>query len=63
MDGGASFEVPVAYTPKFGAIAIGPEGEVYVAGVPAYEMGPFRVAKSTDAQDPAAVFSFPPMQL
>lgn len=63
-DGGISYLSPMAIplTPTFGTLAVGPEGELYVAGVdqPSFSNSDFVVARSTNAQDPAAspVFEF-----
>jgi hypothetical protein len=62
-DGGASFEspVPVAGSPGLGIMAIGPDGELYSAGIDetfGQDLSTFRVARSTDAQNPAATPTF-----
>ena len=63
-DGGASFMSPVSVPlgPSFGTVAVGPDGEVYVAGIEAVVSQNFNsivVAKSTDAQDPFVIPTFP----
>ena len=62
-NGGASFIYPVHVpgSPTFGTIAVGPDGEVYAAGIEAVDFqnyGVFIVAKSTDARDPSMTPSF-----
>jgi hypothetical protein len=62
-DGGQSFEspVPVAGSPGIGTMAVGPDGEVYAAGIDetfGQNMSTFVVAKSTNAQNPAATPTF-----
>ncbi len=62
-DGGASFETPVSVPsgPSFGTVAVGPDGEVYVAGIEAVlfqNFGKFVIAKSTNARNPAVIPSF-----
>ncbi|MBN2446349.1 MAG: hypothetical protein JXO22_06480, partial [Phycisphaerae bacterium] len=62
FDGGATFEYPaeVAMGPSFGTTAVGPDGDIYVAGVQAgggtYDT--FLFAHSTNAADPNATPSF-----
>ena len=58
-DGGASFSTPVAVPrlPQFGTIAIGLDGDVYVAGVD-FNPSLFFVARSSSAKDPALVPTF-----
>ncbi|MCH7884307.1 MAG: hypothetical protein IIC01_03570, partial [Planctomycetes bacterium] len=57
-DGGSSFMVSVELPrePKWGTIAVGPEGEVYITGCP--QFGFPVVLKSTNARDPTAAPSF-----
>jgi hypothetical protein len=57
-DGGQSFESPVTIPdrPFFGTLAVGPEGDVYVVG--RSPSSGARIAKSSDAQDPAAIPTF-----
>jgi hypothetical protein len=52
-DQAESFEdpVPISQSPAFGTMAVGPEGELYVAGVRLSDYGAFRVAKSSNARD------------
>jgi hypothetical protein len=62
-DEGASFEEPVhaVNNPTFGTLAVGPDGEVYAAGIRAIttqEFDTFVVAKSTTARDPAQTPTF-----
>jgi len=62
-DGGASFIYPVAIpgAPTFGTLAVGPDGEVYAAGIEAINGQNYEqlvVAKSTDAKNPAATPTF-----
>ncbi len=61
-NGAASFEqpVPIPLRPVFGVTAVGPEGEVYVAGMK-YTTIPnpdFVVAKSSTIRNPSAPLSF-----
>ncbi len=53
-DGGLTFSVPIALHPApiWGTLAIGPEGEVYLAGNASFELSTFVVLRSIDAQDP-----------
>ncbi len=59
-DGGETFEYPIpiaedpADRPIWGVTAVGPDGEVYVAGRRYTTASEFVVAKSTTAQDPSA---------
>ncbi len=62
-DGGASFEspVPVAFSPTFGTLAVGPSGELYATGVDGtvnQDFAHFVMSKSTNAQNPAATPTF-----
>ena len=62
-NGGASFIYPrsIPSSPSFGVTAVGPDGEVYVAGIRAISSQDFEhfvVAKSTNAKNPAATPSF-----
>lgn len=59
IDGGESFEAPVAMThqPIWGTIAVGPEGEVYVVGRAAGGNS-FHVTKSTTIHLPGSPLSF-----
>ena len=59
-DGGSSFSTPIAIPamPLFGTLAVGPAGELYVAGIDSFDHSRFPVAKSTNAQDAAATLSF-----
>ncbi len=62
-DGAASFETPVEIPgrPSFGAMAVGPDGELYAAGidsVPFQDSGTIAVGKSTNAQDAGATPTF-----
>ncbi|UCG15618.1 MAG: hypothetical protein JSV19_10020 [Phycisphaerales bacterium] len=62
-NGGASFIYPIHIpgSPTFGTIAVGPDGEVYAAGIEAINFQNFDVfivAKSTDACDPSMTPSF-----
>lgn len=58
-DGAESFEEPVdvANTPVLGTMSIGPEGEVFIAGIEGFG-NDFAVARSKSAQDPDKVPSF-----
>jgi hypothetical protein len=53
LDGGAGFSEPVAIepAPSLGTIAVGPDGEVYVAGI-TENLDDFVVARSSNASDP-----------
>jgi hypothetical protein len=60
-DGGQSFEFPVdvPQQPGVGTMAVGPDGELYVAGVDESQgFDTFVVGKSTNAQNPGATPSF-----
>jgi len=60
IDGGASFEFPIALpTPnmKWGTLAVGPYGELYLAGATLDQSGHL-VVKSSDAQDPGLTPTF-----
>lgn len=59
-DAGATFSppVPVPNRPTIVTMAVGPEGELYVAGVNIQNRSQFFVVKSTSAQDPAAPIAF-----
>ncbi|MEM1204138.1 MAG: sialidase family protein [Acidobacteriota bacterium] len=58
VDGGASFEAPIGVpgTPFWGTVAVGPDGEVYVAG--ARSGGGIAVARSTTLDDAGQPMSF-----
>jgi len=58
IDGGATFQEAVSIDPplSLGTIAIGPEGEFYVAGI--IDIATFAVARSDDALDPSAPPTF-----
>jgi hypothetical protein len=51
IDGGGSFEspLPIPGQPYWGTTAVGPEGELWIAGTDGVG---FRAARSTDAEDP-----------
>jgi len=53
LDGGASFSEPVAIepAPSLGTVSVGPDGEVYVAGI-TENLDDFVVARSSNASDP-----------
>src|SRR3989442_4047605 len=53
-DGGASWmpAIGLPHTPYFGTLDIGPDGELYMFGT-AYDIVPFVVNRSTNAQNPA----------
>jgi hypothetical protein len=58
-NGGASFQTPVPVTnsPTFGTLAVGPNGELYATGIDGTTTQDFNhyvVAKSTNANNPAA---------
>jgi hypothetical protein len=62
-DGGQSFEYPVGTwgSPGMGTLAVGPEGEVYAAGIEEIfwqEMNTIVFTRSLDAQDPGATPTF-----
>jgi hypothetical protein len=59
-NGAASFESPVeaSLSPTFGTLAVGPEGELYAAGVEGFNFGQFVAAKSTNARDPSSTPAF-----
>jgi len=59
VDGGASFEPPVAIPeePYWGVDTVAPDGAVYVAGQSSYS-SELAVLRSSNAQDPGAVPSF-----
>lgn len=59
-DEGATFSlpVPIPQNPALGTIAIGPEGEVYVAGVNIANRSQFFVQKSISARDPSQAIAF-----
>lgn len=60
VDGGASFEAPVAVSgqPTWGVNTVGPDGEVYAAGRLPTNFSQFVVAKSTTVQDPGQALAF-----
>lgn len=57
-DGGLSWLTPIDIpnTPVFGTLAVGPDGELYVAGVtfPTFFIDEFSVARSSNARNPGA---------
>jgi len=59
-DGSQTFEspVPIPEQPMWGVTAVGPDGEVYVAGRRRTTNSEFVVAKSTTVKDPAAPLGF-----
>ncbi|MFN0056985.1 MAG: hypothetical protein ACKVX7_00880 [Planctomycetota bacterium] len=59
-DGGATFEppVPIPEQPVWGVVAVGPDGEVYIAGRRSPVYDEFVVAKSTTIADPGAALAF-----
>ena len=59
-DGGASYmpPVPVPHSPAWGSMSVGPDGELYVAGVRETDHSAFWVEKSTTARDPDASPTF-----
>jgi len=62
-DEGQSFETPVDVTlsPTFGTLAVGPDGELYAAGIDGtvtQDFSTFVVSKSTNAENPGASPSF-----
>src|SRR5262245_47258651 len=62
-NGGASYDtpVPVTFWPTFGTMDVGPDGEVYAAGIDGtvdQDLNTFVVARSDDAQLPAYEPSF-----
>ena len=60
VDGGLSFEEPVYVPriPRYGTMAVGPDGEVYTVGIHHNSHEPFYVAKSTNAQDASTTPNF-----
>ncbi|MEE8153903.1 MAG: sialidase family protein [Phycisphaerales bacterium] len=54
-NGGASFEVPIAFAtpPIWGTLTVGPDGQLYVAGVSGdpFDPGTFLIVRSSNAQD------------
>jgi subtilisin-like proprotein convertase family protein len=63
VNGGASFQTPVPVTksPTFGILAVGPNGELYAAGIDGsttQDLTHFVVAKSTNAKNPAVTPTF-----
>jgi subtilisin-like proprotein convertase family protein len=63
VNGGASFQTPVPVTksPTFGMLAVGPNGELYAAGIDGsvtQDLAHFVVAKSTNAKNPAVTPTF-----
>ncbi len=50
--------IQVPTSPIFGTLAVGPDGEVYVAGVNPNDFGQFRIARSTNAKDPSVTPTF-----
>ncbi len=59
-NGGVSFSAPVAVpnVPQWGTLAVGPDGELYVAGIDIFDYTAFWVAKSTNAKNPAVTPTF-----
>ena len=62
-DGGLTFMYPMSVPlgPSFGTLAVGPDGEVYAAGIEAVSFQNFQtivVAVSTDARDPGVTPTF-----
>jgi hypothetical protein len=60
-DNGLSYmsPFPIPQNPYFGTMAIGPAGELYIAGISADASAfPFTVVRSTNARDPAATPTF-----
>ncbi|MHC5115186.1 MAG: hypothetical protein ACYTGP_12250 [Planctomycetota bacterium] len=55
-DGGATYEFPIDFpvAPRFGTMAVGPNGEQYTAGVQSVplDLGRFLFVRSTNAADP-----------
>jgi len=63
IDGGNSFQFPVdvSFSPTFGTMAVGPDGELYAGGIDGtftQDFTQFVVSKSTDAQNPAVPPTF-----
>ena len=63
IDAGESFETPVtvALRPLFGTMAVGPDGELYIAGIEGtvtQDFDQFVIARSDDAQNPVATPTF-----
>jgi hypothetical protein len=55
VDGGQNFltPLPIDGSPRWGTMAVGPDGALYVSGADSSDGSVFRVAKSFNAQDPA----------
>lgn len=53
-DHGATWMTPIAITnsPRFGTVAVGPDGAVYVCGATSGSLGAMVVSKSTNAENP-----------
>jgi len=60
IDGGLSFEAPIEVPdfPVGSTLAVGPEGDVYIAGGSRNPSGPPTLVKSTTAKDPGTVPTF-----
>jgi hypothetical protein len=60
LDHGVTWMPPVPVVPVWGTIAVGPSGQVYIAGVefPTTNPGPIRVARSLNASNPAVTPTF-----
>lgn len=60
IDAGASFQAPVQLPdqPFWGTVTVGPDGEVYTAGVSDSVAGRIAVVKSTNAQDANQTLAF-----
>jgi subtilisin-like proprotein convertase family protein len=63
VNGGASFQTPVSVTrsPTFGMLAVGPNGDLYAAGIDGtttQDLAHFVYAKSTNAKNPAVTPTF-----
>lgn len=63
VNGGSSFQtpVPVAFSPVFGTLAVGPNGFVYATGIDGTVTQDFQhyvVSRSTNARDPAQTPTF-----
>ena len=56
-NGGDSYEYPFAIdpVPAWGSLAVGPEGELYIAGNASLDLGRIVLQRSLDAFDPAVV--------
>jgi hypothetical protein len=61
VDHGVSYMSPIEIPqyPNWGTVAVGPDGALYIVGRSDFDMSTFVLAKSTNAQNPAAIPTFP----